>query len=249
MLLILENFYFKAADLMVQYYFLATILPDIQLGKAPELEEEEFLNLLDDNLSTRDKEKVKALRWLYDIYNIRAYRLGLPLDPWGNLNEEQLQEALLIGRGALPEYLHKALGIDDEDKTIETDFPYLLDLYFRETEHEFTGFVSLYVDFERSLRLILAAYRAKKLGRDLRKEMQLKDPDEEIVAQLIAFQDAKTFEPPPEFEDLKPILDRDYSSPKAFQKALIEYRFMKLDSMIDLNVFSSDRILFYLIQY
>ena len=234
---------------MVQYYFLATILPDITLGVKPELEKEEFLNLLKDNLSIGDMEKVVAIRWLYDIYNLRAFQLGLPLDSWGNLDEEGLKETLLIGKEALPKFMSKALESDEYDKFDLKNFPLLIDIYFKQVTREYPGFVSLYTNFERSLRLMLTAFRAKKLGKELTKEFQFKDPSEEFIIQLLSYQDAKSFEPPPEYEDLKPILNATYSSPKEFQKALLEYRFIHLDSLIGLNVFSSDRILFYFIKY
>ncbi|MCE5318293.1 MAG: DUF2764 domain-containing protein, partial [Parachlamydia sp.] len=65
----------------------------------------------------------------------------------------------------------------------------------------------------------------------------------------LAQKDAKNFEPPVEFEDLKPILDKYYNSPLDLQKALAEYRFNKIEERLTYDPFSIDRVLGYIVQY
>ncbi len=233
---------------MTQYYFLSTILPVLELGLPPELNFDEFLTLLEDNLPSKDKAKADLIRSLYDIYNIRAFWKDEPLDHWGNLDRNELEEALLTHEGSLPNYVFDFLKTYERLDDRLRYFPVLFATYFEEAFKANKGFLRAYAQFERNLRLTLTAYRARQLGRDLSIELQMHDPEENIIAQLLAQKTAKTFEPPEGFEDLKSIL-KENVSPFALQKALLEYRFNKLEEFVGLDIFSIDWILLYLVEY
>lgn len=234
---------------MTQYYFLATILPALQIGVPPEIDSQELLNLLKINLSVSDYGKVERLLGLYDIYNIRAFWTGEPLDQWGTLDKNALEEALIVREGPLPPFVFEYLQDHENQEDRLKDFPILFVKFFENLASTTQGFEREYALFERNLRLTLAAFRAKQLGRNLEKELQYEDPNDEVVAQLLAQKDAKTFEPPVDFQDLKPILEEHYSSPMELQKAMCEYRFKKLEEYVGLDSFSIDRVLVYVLEY
>lgn len=235
---------------MTNYYYLAISLPQLRIGTPPEMGFHEFITLLKENLSHSDLLKTHQIRWYYDIQNMRALWNHEPLDYWGTLNENELEEVLLNREGGgLPSYVFDFLNQYETTEERKKYFPLLLITFFNEESKHSSGFLKEYNRFERNLRLIIAAYRARQLGRNLAQEMQFEDPEDKIVAQLLAQSDAKEFAPPEGFEDLKPLLEKYYGDPLELNKALSEYRFDKIETMLNFDVFSIDRILGYLIQY
>lgn len=230
---------------MVDYYFLGTLLPDLRIGDPPELSFAEFQRLLKENLTASDFAKTETLRNLYDITNLRSYWKGEPLDPVGNLDESQLEEAL-VTRSILPQYVFAFMDKYDNQQERLRHFPELLAIFFRESIKNASGFFKFYLTLEREIRLILVAFRAKALGRDLYAELQYEDPDEELIAQILAQKDAQTYEPPEKYEDLKSYFETYADKPIELQKALLEYRFNKIDEKLGLQLFTIDKILAYM---
>ena len=66
---------------------------------------------------------------------------------------------------------------------------------------------------------------------------------------MLAQKDAKTFEPPEKYEALKLIFDRYSDEPLELERALDEYRFNYIESLVEFtDPFSMDRILAYMSQ-
>lgn len=229
---------------MGNYYFLGTLLPPITLGAEPEISWEEFIFLLKTNLTARDLAQVKQLRTYFDIENMRALWLGLALDKYGNLDERSLEEALLTGVG-LPAYVYDFIVKYSSIEERIRHFPSLLVSFFRHAIAVSQGFLKDFFSSERNLRLVLAALRAKQLERDLLVEMQYENPDELLVAQILAQKDAKTYEPPVEYQELKTLFNKN---PLEMHQALSEYRFKKWSDLLGLQTFTIDRILIYMYQ-
>lgn len=232
-----------------QYYFVGTALPPLHIGEKPEISWEGLQRLLVDNLTEKDYTQTKVLRRYFDILNMRAFLKKEPLDPFANLNQYDLEGVLLGQFFLLPPYVKTYLDRYETNEERIYHFPELIAAFFRDEVDSNSGFLKHYLNFERNLRLVLTAYRAKQLNRDIAKELQFENPDENIIVQLLSQKDAKTFEPPEEFEDLKPILEENYASPLALHKALNEYRFKKIEEMGGLDVFSIERILSYLARF
>lgn len=232
---------------MAQYYFLGTYLQPLTVDELPEIRFQEFNQLLQENLSINDYVRTTVLRTLYDILNLRSYWKKEPLDPMGILDENDLEEALITGAG-LPEYVY---AFTDKYESLHEKlkhFPELLVLFFKTEIANATGFIKEYLQFERELRLVLVAFRAKKLNRNLLNELQFEDPEEDLIAQILAQKDSAHYEPPEKFEDLKPILLQYSEDPMGLEKALIQYRMEKIDQLLGIEMFSSDRIYGYLTQ-
>lgn len=232
---------------MTKYYYVGVSLPELSMRAKPELSFSDFVILLYDNLKNSDYEKIKVVRLYHDLLNIRAFWLGEEIDLYGNLDKNALEDSL-IAQTFFPPYVFAFMDQYPTKEARIEHFPELISRYFREVALKEKGFLQNYFNFERELRLVLTAFRAKKLQRDLLVELQYENPEDKIVAQILAQKDAKIFEPPEGFEDLKAILEEHYQDPLGLAQALFEYRFYKIEGMVKGDVFSMDRILAYMIQ-
>lgn len=233
---------------MTNYYFLIAAFPPLTLGRPPEISYKELRDLLALNLTSEDANKVKQLLRPIDLYNIRALWLGLPLDDRGNLKAKDLEEELLV-QGALPGYLIDYL---DRYESTEERLRYFSSLYvslYRDLQPRLKGFLSKYYQFERELRLVLTGLRAKQAGRDLVYELQFEDPTDPLVAEILAQKDSPDYTPPREFEDLKTIFMENRSNPKKLHRAILEYRFNKIEEMEENQDFGIDRVLAYVAKF
>ncbi|HEY2811036.1 MAG TPA: DUF2764 family protein [Rhabdochlamydiaceae bacterium] len=230
---------------MKNYYYLVPSLPPLSLSEKPELSFEKLAANLEISLTREDLEKTRVLRCFVDINNIRFLLLEERIDPHGNLNEKQLDEALLI-KNILPEYVFDFL--DQFEKVSERirNFTGLLSAYFVNEIPKASGFLKDYLIFERQSRLVLLALRAKRLGRDVVKELQFEDMNDPFIAQIIAQKDAERYEPPEEYKELEDLLASCYGDPWLENRVFAEYRFKKIEEMAEREQFTIDQILAYM---
>jgi len=233
---------------MAEYYFIGTALPPLSIGTKPELTFKELYDMLLLNLNEADLKKVDELLWSIDLTNIRAFWMGLPLDERGRLSPKELEEALLM-KEDLPEYL---LDYLDRYESIEDRvryFPSLNTSFYRDMAEKFPGgFLKKYFTFEREMRLVLTALRAKTGKRDLVRELQFEDPTDPFVMEILAQKDGNDYIPPLDYEDLKALYEANKKEPEELHRALLDYRFKKIEEMEENETFSIDRILGYLVR-
>lgn len=232
---------------MGNYYFLAASLPPLVLGQKPEITFEEFKNRLELNFSKRDYAQVKTVLLFTDLQNIRALLLEEPIDPRGNLDEKELDEALLI-RNILPDYVFDFFDSYENLQERVKSFFGLLSQFFREEIPRQKGFLKRYLSFERGWRLVMLALRAKELKRDVTRELQFEDFSDTLVAQILAQKDAAHYEPPPEWQELKELTLASGGDPWQRYKAFARWRFKRIEEMVEQPLFSADWILGYLAQ-
>ena len=232
---------------MANYYFLTTYLPALKIGEVPELSFNELDHLLKDNLRSHDLKKVEVIRKLFDLENARSLWKGGALDPRGLLDRQELED-VLAGHGTSLPYLTNYLEKYEKSEPRLKNFSEVLASYFREEIPKASGFLKHYLTFERLYRLSVLGFRAKMFKKDLISELQFEDPDDEVVAQILVQKDAPHFEPPEGFEALKGIFEEHREHPLELHKALIEWKFSKIDEMLEFDPFSIDRILGYLVQ-
>lgn len=234
---------------MRKYYYIGTLLPTLSFNTVPEISFEKLNALFKDNLTPQDYKKTLVLRRFYDLLNLRALWLEQEIDPRGVLTTLELEDALLSGTG-LDEFVYEFI---DKYPNIEErlhHFPSLIASFFQDAKNINDPFLRHYMNFEREMRLVMTAFRAKKLGRDLAVELQYENPEEDLIAQLLAEQDAKNYEPPEKYKELKEIFAKFGDNPLALEKALDEYRIQKIDSLVDMSdTFSIERILAYFAQF
>lgn len=234
---------------MTQYYFLATALPELTMDEPPDISFYELENFLKLNLSAEDLEKTKIIRRYYDIENIRSFWRGdEALDHFGNLNALELEEAL-DNRVNLPQYLFDFMDKYENNESRLKNFSELFHTYFAYESERSSGFLKKYLAFERDWRLILVAFRAKSLKRDVEFELQTENPEDAIIAQILANKDADVYEPPANYRELGPIFHANEQDSLTLYKALTEYRIAKIDEFIGFDFFSIGRILGYLAKF
>lgn len=232
---------------MTKYYFLGIAIPEVTIGVEPELSFIQFWEMLKQNLSDRDLKRAKAVRFLEDIYNIKSYWLGDPLDLRGNWSKQRL-ESILLQNDKSPRFITDFLQKYETQEDRLKYFSALVVGYFRYEIPRVDGFLKQYLELEREIRLLFVGFRAKVLGRDLFRELQFEDPNDDFVAQILAQKDTKEFEPPAEYAALKPLFQQFYAEPLKLHQALLEYKFNKIDEILGFDKFSVDRILGDMIQ-
>jgi hypothetical protein len=230
---------------MTQYYFIGTSLPPLRIGVKPEISFHELRDLLRMNLTPPDLEKFQDLLRLIDLSNIRAEWMGRPLDDRGNFQSNQLEEALLVREG-LPEFINTYLDQYDSIEDRLRFFPSLYTAICLEMQEKYpSGFLHEYYTLEREIRLVLTALRAKRFGRHLTRELQFEDSSDPLVAEILAQKDAAEYTPPLEYLVLKALFIRCAGDPKELYRALLEYRFEKIEELEEKGPFSIDAILGY----
>lgn len=232
---------------MRNYYFVVASLPPLSLREKTDMTFGELVLRLEINLTKADLEKTRVLRRLVDIYNIRALMTEEPVDPRGNLNEKELDEALLT-HTTLPDYVFDFLEQFEKPPDKVRNFYGLLARFFNEEIPRQKGFLQRYLTFEREARLVLLALRAKRSGRNIARELQFEDPQDPFVAQILAQKDSPTYEPPMEYAELKDLIASAYADPWAEQRAFSEYRFRKIAELSEKDTFTIDQILAYMAQ-
>jgi hypothetical protein len=229
---------------MANYYFLLAAFPPLTLGLKPELPFKELRGLLILNLTPSDMGEVKRLLTPIDLYNIRALWLGEQLSDKGNFSAKELEEELLE-RDDLPAYLIDFLDRYESTQDRLRYFSSLFTSLYRDEQPNLKGFLLKYYKLERELRLVLTALRAKRSGRDLVRELQFEDPTDPLISEILAQKEALDYTPPREFEDVKNIFVENSSEPQQLHRAILEYRFNKIEEMEENQDFSIDRILAY----
>lgn len=234
---------------MAKYYFVGTLLPPLTFDAPAEITFSRLDVLMRDNLTRRDYQKLLIVRHFYDLLNLRSLWLEEELDLRGELSPLGLQEAL-VNRSGLPDYVYDYMDRYQKKEDRIHHFPFLLAKFFQSASSIKDPFLRNYLNFERELRLVLTAFRAKKLGRDLSAELQYEDPEEDLIAQMLAQQDAESYEPPEKYKELKVLFEKYGDDPLALQRALDEYRFETIENLVDMaDTFSIERLLAYVIQF
>lgn len=233
---------------MGNYYYLMSSLPPLQFPFLPEgLGSISLKHSLEMDLLKEDLKKVRSLYLFVDLLNIKPLFEEEEIDPRGNLNEKDLDEALL-DKSFFPTYVFDFLQKHETREERLKYFPFLLAEFFREESSKQSGFLQKYFTFERELRLVLVGFRAKKLHRDLVKELQFEDVADPFVLQILAQKDADEYEPPEEYKEVKELLSSCEADPTEQNKAIAGYRFKKVQEMVEGNEFSIDSLLAYLVQ-
>lgn len=234
---------------MAKYYFLGIFLPALSFGEPPECSFEEIETLFHDQLSKRDQEKMQVLRRFFDLFNLRALWLGQEMDRRGTLTVLALEEAI-DSRTGLPEEVYAFLDHYQKKEERLHHFPLLLARFFQKAESLKDPFLRRYLNFERELRLVMTAFRAHQLKRDLSVELQYENPEEELIAQLLAQKEAKSFEPPEKYQGIKEVFEMHQNDPLALEYALDKVRFEKIEEMAEEEEsFSIERLLAFFLQF
>jgi len=201
--------------------------------------------MLEMNLTSSDQRQVEDFLRYIDFKNIRALWLQQPMDPRGTLSDKELEEALLVGED-LPGYVNDFLDMYESREDRLAHFSYIYTQFFKENISLHRGFFSEYFQWERDLRWILTALRAKAFRKDISRELQFEDPTDPLIAHILAQKDMEKYEPPREYEEVREIFEKFKEDPKGLDFALLQYRFSKILDMEQQHSFSIGQVLGYL---
>lgn len=229
-----------------QYYFLSASLPELKVGSPLEIHFPELIELYWQNLTEKDFEKTKKIRLLVDLSNLKELLREGPFDPRGNFNRKELEDAILNQKN-LPEYVFDFLEEYDTAEEQIAHFSKLIVTYFSTEMENERGFFKEYLEFERKLRLLLSAHRAKRQHRDLSRELMYEDQSDPFVSYLIASKDASGVEMPMEFARLAEVLSKGEQSPSDQYQELTRFRMEKVNEMAVDDPFSIDWLLAYMV--
>jgi len=230
----------------MKYFFLASALPPLSLDERPEIDFQSFVELAKDNLTPFDYRLIQVIRRFYDIENLRLLWKEMAIEKYGNLDLQELKEALLTEVG-LPDYILDFLKAYETTEKRLRYFSALMGAFFREEEKRAVGFLKKWLEFERRWRLVVTVLRAKRLKRDLVQEFQFEDQSDDFVAELLAGKDALEVQIPEEFHELKVLWETEREESVALHRAFILYRFQKAQEFVHGDSFSIDVILSYLV--
>lgn len=230
---------------MANYYFLAASLPPLILGEKPDLSFEELMSRFQINLNKKDYQKITAFRRYIDVNNMRFLFLEEAIDLRGNLNEKDLDEALLL-KDNFPAYIFDFLDRFEKTSDKLKYFSGIFSVFFKEEIAHEKGFLKAYFDFERNWRLVMLALRSKEQERDVAKQLQFEDFSDSIVAQILAQKDASYYDPPSEYLELKERYLSCGKDPWQKYKVVAKWRLDQIEELVSNPVFSIDWILSYM---
>ena len=233
---------------MTNAVFLGSILPPLFFGSRISISFTELISLFRMNMSDLDWKKVEVIRRYIDLKNVLHILKEEILDPRGNLSEKELDEAL-VNRDGLPEYLFDYLDTYDTKEEQIRHFSSVFVQFFKDPEQQLGEFLQFYLNFEREWRLILAAFRAKKLHLDLTKELQYEDFTDPMVVELLARKEGDQFEFPYGYEELGVLLKSLGGNPLEQYQRIAEFRFHQIEEKIQDTPHSIQFVLGYLIQF
>ncbi len=216
----------------------------------PSLGFKEFKELLQLNLNKEDKRRTQNFLRMIDLENLRSYWAKEGFDPRGNVSREEMEQALFdvqwpVGEDFSP-FLCDYLDKYHSDKERLKHFPLLMSHFYDRAVEEGSGFLRDFFSFQREMRLVMVGFRAKKMQRDVAVELQYEDASDPIMAQVLAQKDAKSYEPPFEYKELKPIFEELEDSPLELHKAICAYQFNHIVELWGGEIFTIDRILNYM---
>lgn len=229
---------------MSRLFFLSSLLPQLGLIDPLELFFDDLRFLYEANLGPRDKALFKQMRVRIDLANIAKVIEGRPIDPRGNLTEHELDEALLHKVFGFEELFYFLDAFEDQKEQL-AHFPQIELLFLKQESKKCEGFLSFYFRFEFEVHLALASYRGLKL--DLEPLAVLSDElkEDEFVQHLAAQTDVRSWMATGLVSDLKEVLVKHEAEPAALHEAITQYKFNKIQSVMEEIVFSVDYILGY----
>ncbi|MCH9630381.1 MAG: hypothetical protein S4CHLAM37_03770 [Chlamydiia bacterium] len=229
------------------YYYISTALTPLEYGDTPDMTFHFLFEKFKENLSSSDMEQLGVLRKKFDLMNIKRLLRHEEIDNRGNLNQKELEEAL-ITEGYFDQYVFDFLNRYEEDADKILNFPELLNRFFIDEEKKAKGFLKTLLGNQRKWRLILTGYRTKKQKGDISKQLSFEDPFDPTTAMILSQKDSPHFEAPEGSEELSEMLMATKESPMQQFRSFAEFRFRKIKETVQDKIFSLDYLVAYAIQ-
>lgn len=231
---------------MLAYPFLQNILPPLLIEAAPAISFENLMELFQMNLSKGDLVKVERIRLLFDLRNIIESSSRSLLFPYGNYGKEDLEQ-LVSGGEIFDQEILDMINQYDTPEELRKHFYPIFTRFLQRMISGQKGFVRDYYIFEYQMRVLLAGYRAKRLGTSIFNELNYEDLTDPFVADIVQQKDSPKFEFPYEFQALQTELEST-SSPGKEHEVVFRYKFNHFQKIVDEHYDSVDSLLAYMVQ-
>jgi hypothetical protein len=204
------------------------------------------MELFQMNFSKGDMAKVEGIRLLFDLRNTIESSSHSLLFPYGNYAKEDLEQ-LVSGEEIFDqETLDRIKQYDTPDELRKHFYP-IFTRFLQTMITKQKGFVRDYYIFEYQMRVLLAGYRAKRLGKSIFTELNYEDLADPFVADIVGQKESPKFEFPYGFETLQAELEST-SSPQKEHEVVFRYKFNHFQKIIDEHYDSVDSLLAYMVQ-
>lgn len=198
------------------------------------------------NLSNQDWIKVQKIRLLFDLRNTVESSSQSLLFPYGNYSKEDLQQ-LVLGEEIFNQETLDMIKQYENHADLRKHFYPILTRYFQTVIGEEKGFVKDFFIFEHQMRILLTAYRAKRMNRSVLTELSYEDIADPFVTDIFNQKEAAKFEFPYGFEELQPELEST-SSPQKEHEVVFRFKFQHFQKNVDEDYDSVDSLLAYMVQ-
>jgi hypothetical protein len=229
---------------MVDYFYLLASFPSVELNSEPPISFHSLMWRLEMNLEEKDFEKIKDFLRYFDLLNLRAFWQKKTLDPWGNLDEKGIEEALLV-ETEFPEFVFDYLKKYKSDEERCKFFPELLLAYYSYMIERKKGFIQVYFIFQKTIRFLISEKKIEKGGKEKERELffaDLKDIAlQEILQKSDSYEDLNF-----DYRPLVKLIEEQFENPMGLFNGLMEFQFSKITELALDSMFSIDKILQYL---
>lgn len=226
--------------------FLCTYLPPLTYQGAPPIDFERLMVLFEMNLSKTDLKKIARLRQYFDVQNVKLSLLDEKIDKRGSLDRQALKAAL-FEKADLPESTVEILEEDSEVEGRLRRVDEMMARFLQEME-EMGGILGAYAKFERGLRAIFTAWRAKKRDQDVEKALSFENTHDPVVMDLLSSARSDRFDVPREFSILEESLANWGEDPTRDFDMEMQIRFDWLKEKMIEREFTFDWIACYTLQ-
>lgn len=224
---------------MGNFYYIATLLPVLEIGIRPELTFSEYDTLLKLNLNKREYSFVKRIKEYHDLENIRLSLKEKPISRFGNYDRTELREHIHFAE-SFPPYIQNYLNCYQQTSERLQYFPELLFKYWQQKCNQ--NFLDRYFKFETQLQLIQIYLRSKHLNKNYLNEWPFHEEKNEKMreeAEIISLKG---------FDDLKKAFEFHATSPLELHRSICQYRLDWIQKEIGEKLVSLEGLLGYLLQ-
>jgi hypothetical protein len=229
-------------------YFIVSSLPSLEFGSKPDISSEQLFSLFDLNLDKKGEEMIKSMRLWIDLSNIQRLLTNKEFDQRGSLVRVALENLLEEAYG-LPEYVFEFFATFETDDLRKWNFPWLIAKYFEEEEQKWNGTMGKFIRFEHEWRVLLTAYRAKRMGRNIQKELRFENEANLMVrTALLQSEGSGRFIFPYEYQDLEKELLSVGPNPLKQNEIIAKYRYNFYTEYTHEDPFSATSVVAYMMR-
>jgi hypothetical protein len=232
---------------MSRYFFVCPALPELRKDQKPAWSFTQVMDLFKLNFSADALDVVGLCNLWSDLVNYEALLYGLPADSFGNIDSKNFEKSLvdnLILFDFLDDYRRHFASVEDQKK----HFAYLHFKFFETACQKAEGFLLNYYKFSEEILTVATALRAKKLGREIEKELSLMNKDLPLAMEAIITRDKVAYQPTPPYEALVEIYENHFEDPRAQHAAFFSFLFDWIEEQKETMSWGLDYASAYLIQ-